>query len=244
MNEGDVFNTEALTDVDQRCNQLGYFKQMESAPDIKPSEEADNKVTSRSRSRSGTATSSPSAGRERARGHLPNASLLDHEFLGRRNFQIYAQTGKRTKNTRCRSASPTSSDRPITAGSSLSGGKITYLSYYTSAATRRRARGPASSPASIRGQWSRAFLNYTYESSSSAEANASNLYYNSIYGGTSSAASSTVRSTTAPLRRLRTAEWRAGSPRTSSTTPSTTFTPGAGCGTGDHAVHRRPLGGR
>ena len=44
MNEGDVFNTEALKMSIKRVNQLGYFKPMEGAPDIRPSENADNKV--------------------------------------------------------------------------------------------------------------------------------------------------------------------------------------------------------
>src|SRR6185503_11465858 len=44
MNEGDVFNTEALKMSIKRINQLGYFKPMESAPDIQPSQDAENKV--------------------------------------------------------------------------------------------------------------------------------------------------------------------------------------------------------
>ena len=44
MNEGEVFNTEALKMSIKRVNQLGYFKPMEGAPDIRPSETADNKV--------------------------------------------------------------------------------------------------------------------------------------------------------------------------------------------------------
>src|SRR5512134_1274080 len=44
MNEGEVFNTEALKMSIKRINQLGYFKQMEKAPDIEPNANADNKV--------------------------------------------------------------------------------------------------------------------------------------------------------------------------------------------------------
>ena len=62
MNEGDVFNTEALKMSIKRVNQLGYFKPMESAPDIQPSARRPRtRSTSPSRSRSRTATSSPSA---------------------------------------------------------------------------------------------------------------------------------------------------------------------------------------
>ena len=44
MNEGDVFNTEALKLSIKRINQLGYFKPMESAPEIGRAQEAENKV--------------------------------------------------------------------------------------------------------------------------------------------------------------------------------------------------------
>ena len=61
MNEGDVFNTEALKISIKRINQLGYFKPIEGAPDIRPPRPPTTRSTSRSRSRSRTATSSPSA---------------------------------------------------------------------------------------------------------------------------------------------------------------------------------------
>ena len=36
LNEGDVFNTEALKLSIRRINQLGYFKPMEGAPELQP----------------------------------------------------------------------------------------------------------------------------------------------------------------------------------------------------------------
>ena len=62
LNEGDVFNTEALKLSIRRINQLGYFKPMEGAPELDAEPRAARtSSTSPSRSRSRTATSSPSA---------------------------------------------------------------------------------------------------------------------------------------------------------------------------------------
>jgi outer membrane protein insertion porin family len=45
LNEGDVFNTEALKLSIKRINQLGYFKPMEGAPDLRPSERGEDKLS-------------------------------------------------------------------------------------------------------------------------------------------------------------------------------------------------------
>ena len=37
LNEGEIFNTEALKLSIRRINQLGYFKPMEGVPELKPS---------------------------------------------------------------------------------------------------------------------------------------------------------------------------------------------------------------
>ena len=85
MNEGDVFNTEALKMSIKRINQLGYFKQMEGAPDIKPSEDADNKVDVtfkvEEQNRNQFTFGGGVCGLE---GTFLNASLLDHELPRRR----------------------------------------------------------------------------------------------------------------------------------------------------------------
>jgi outer membrane protein insertion porin family len=44
INEGDVFNTEALKLSIRRINQLGYFKPMEGAPQLTPSGKGDDKL--------------------------------------------------------------------------------------------------------------------------------------------------------------------------------------------------------
>ena len=187
MNEGDVFNTEALKMSIKRVNQLGYFKQMESAPDIKPSEDADNKVDVtfkvEEQNRNQFTFGGGVSGLE---GTFLNASFSTTNFLGAgETFQIYAQTGKRTKNYSLSISEPYFLDRPITAGVDLFKRKITYLSYYNIGGYTQESTGASLVTGFLVGKWSRAFLNYTYEVIQLSEANASDLYYNSIYGGTS-----------------------------------------------------------
>ncbi|HSD28193.1 MAG TPA: outer membrane protein assembly factor BamA, partial [Vicinamibacteria bacterium] len=44
MNEGEVFNTEALKQSIRRINQLGYFKPMEGAPELRPNGKHDDQI--------------------------------------------------------------------------------------------------------------------------------------------------------------------------------------------------------
>ena len=165
MNEGEVFNTEALKMSIKRVNQLGYFKQMESAPDIKPSEEADNKVDVtfkvEEQNRYQFTFGGGVSGLE---GTFINASLSTTNFLGAgETFQIYAQSGKRTKNFSLSVSEPYFLDRPITAGVDLFKRKITYYSYANIAGYTQESTGASLVSGFLVGKWSRAFLNYTYE---------------------------------------------------------------------------------
>ena len=132
LNEGDVFNTEALKLSIRRINQLGYFKPMEGAPEhaAEPAW-ARTSSTSPSRSRSRTATSSPSAAASPAcEGTFINASLLDRE-LPRRGRDVPDLGPERARAPRTTSSSVTEPylfDRPITAGIDLFRRKITYES--------------------------------------------------------------------------------------------------------------------
>ena len=187
MNEGDVFNTEALKMSIKRVNQLGYFKQMEGAPDIKPSEDADNKVDVtfkvEEQNRNQFTFGGGVSGLE---GTFINASFSTTNFLGAgETFSVYAQTGRRTKNYSLSISEPYFLDRPITAGVDLFKRKITYQSYYNIGGYTQESTGLSLVTGFLVGKWSRAFLNYTYEVIKLSEANASDLYYNSIYGGTS-----------------------------------------------------------
>ena len=105
MNEGDVFNTEALKMSIKRVNQLGYFKQMESAPDIQPSQDAENKVDVtfkvEEQNRNQFTFGGGVSGYE---GAFLNASFSTTNFLGAgETFQIYVaerQAAPRTTRSR------------------------------------------------------------------------------------------------------------------------------------------------
>ncbi|MGE5127451.1 MAG: outer membrane protein assembly factor BamA [Betaproteobacteria bacterium] len=165
MNEGEVFNTEALKNSIKRINQLGYFKQMEGAPDIKPSELADNKVDVtfkvEEQNRNQFTFGGGVSGLE---GTFLNASFSTTNFLGAgETFQVYAQTGKRTKNYSLSINEPYFLDRPITAGVDLFKRKITYLPYYNITGYTQDSTGLSLVSGFLVGKWSRAFLNYTYQ---------------------------------------------------------------------------------
>jgi outer membrane protein insertion porin family len=165
MNEGDVFNTEALKMSIKRVNQLGYFKQMESAPDIQPSQDADNKVDVtfkvEEQNRNQFTFGGGVSGYE---GTFINASFSTTNFLGAgETFQIYVQSGSRTKNYSLSVSEPYFLDRPITAGADIFKRKITYYSYANVAGYTQESTGMSLVTGFLVGKWSRAFLNYTYE---------------------------------------------------------------------------------
>ena len=177
MNEGDVFNTEALKMSIKRINQLGYFKPMEGAPDIRPSETADNKVDVtfkvEEQNRNQFTFGGGVSGLE---GTFINASFSTTNFLGAgETFQIYAQSGKRTKNYSLSVSEPYFLDRPITAGVDLFKRKITYYSYANVAGYTQESTGASLVTGFLVGKWSRAFLNYTYEVIKISEADPADL---------------------------------------------------------------------
>jgi outer membrane protein insertion porin family len=173
MNEGDVFNTEALKMSIKRVNQLGYFKQMESAPDIQPSQEAENKVDVtfkvQEQNRNQFTFGGGVSGYE---GAFINASFSTTNFLGAgETFQVYVQSGARTKNYSLSVSEPYFLDRPITAGADLFRRKITYYSYANVAGYTQESTGASLVGGFMVGKWSRAYLNYTYEVIQLSQAN-------------------------------------------------------------------------
>jgi len=165
MNEGDVFNTEALKMSIKRVNQLGYFKPMEGAPDIRANPEEDNKVDVtfhvEEQNRNQFTFGGGVSGLE---GTFINASFSTTNFLGAgETFSIYAQSGRRTKNYQLSISEPYFLDRPITAGIDLFSRKITYLSYYNVSGYTQKSTGVSFTTGTTVGKWSRAFLNYAYE---------------------------------------------------------------------------------
>jgi outer membrane protein insertion porin family len=184
MNEGEVFNTEALKMSIKRINQLGYFKQMESAPDIRPSERADNQVDVtfkvEEQNRNQFTFGGGYSGYE---GAFLNASFSTSNFLGAgETFQIYIQSGKRSKNYSLSISEPYFLDRPITAGADIFRRKITYYSYYNVAGYTQESTGLSLVTGFMVGKWSRAFLNYTYEVIKLSDAEPADI--NDIYTGT------------------------------------------------------------
>ena len=186
MNEGDVFNTEALKMSIKRVNQLGYFKQMESAPDIQPSQEADNKVDVtfkvQEQNRNQFTFGGGVSGYE---GAFLNASFSTTNFLGAgETFQIYVQTGSRTKNYSLSVSEPYFMDRPITAGIDLYKRKITYYSYGNVSGYTQESTGATATTGFMVGKWSRAYMNYTFEVINLSEANPADLTNPFFPGGT------------------------------------------------------------
>ena len=166
MNEGDVFNTEALKMSIKRVNQLGYFKPMEGAPDIRPSETAENKVDVtfkvEEQNRNQFTFGGGVSGYE---GAFLNASFSTMNFLGAgETVSVAAQTGSRTKNYSFSVSEPYFLDRPITAGFNVYLSRITYLSYGTTiVGYGQQTQGLGLTSGFSVGRFSRVFASYTYQ---------------------------------------------------------------------------------
>ncbi len=165
MNEGDVFNTEALKMSIKRVNQLGYFKAMESAPDIKPSEDAPNQVDVtfkvEEQNRNQFTFGGGVSGYE---GAFINASFSTTNFLGAgETVSLAVQTGSRTKNYAFSISEPYFLDRPITAGLSVFLNRITYLSYGNTVGYGQQNQGISVTTGLAIGRFSRLFTSYSYQ---------------------------------------------------------------------------------
>jgi outer membrane protein insertion porin family len=165
MNEGDVFNTEALKQSIRRINQLGYFKPMEGAPQLTPNPKSEDKldVTFKvdEQNRNQFTFGGGVSGLE---GTFLNASFSTANFLGLgETFQVSAQTGKRTKNYQIAITEPYLFDRPITAGFDVYKRRITYLTYTNLAGYTDDRKGISLISGFSVGRWSRMFMNYAYE---------------------------------------------------------------------------------
>jgi outer membrane protein insertion porin family len=165
MNEGDVFNTEALKASIRRINQLGYFKPMEGAPDLHPSPKADDKLDItfkvEEQNRNQFTFGGGVSGLE---GTFVNASFSTTNFLGAgETFQLSAQTGKRTQNYQLAVTEPYLFDRPITAGFDIFKRKITYDTYANVVGYTQAGKGVSLIFGIPAGRFSRLYTNYSYE---------------------------------------------------------------------------------
>jgi outer membrane protein insertion porin family len=169
MNEGDVFNTEALKQSIRRINQLGYFKPMEKPPEISPSTGSDDhldvnfKVEEQNRNQF-----TFGAGVSGLEGTFVNASFQTSNFLGAgETLSVSAQSGARTKNYAFSATEPYLFDRPITAGFDVYKRRI---EYQTTDLAQEKIQGYTDDRTGFglttglpAGRFSRFYLGYTYE---------------------------------------------------------------------------------
>jgi outer membrane protein insertion porin family len=165
LNEGDVFNTEALKLSIRRINQLGYFKPMEQPPAIEPSRQGEDKLDLvfkvEEQNRNQFTFGGGVSGLE---GTFINASFSTANFLGLgETFQISAQSGSRTKNYQIAITEPYLFDRPITAGIDLFSRKITYDNIDNVVGYSQKGTGGSLTVGLPVGRFSRVYANYAYE---------------------------------------------------------------------------------
>ena len=175
LTEGDVFNTELLKLSIRRINQLGYFKPIEKAPELGPSELAEDKIDVKlkveEQNRNQFTFGGGVSGLE---GKFLNASFQTSNFLGQgETFQVSAQTGKRTKNYQFAVSEPYLFDRPITAGIDLYKRKIVYQTFASANVLgyQDERTGASFTTGFPLGRFSRVFLNYAYEVVNISQAN-------------------------------------------------------------------------
>jgi outer membrane protein insertion porin family len=165
LNEGDVFNTEALKLSIRRINQLGYFKPMEAMPGLTQSTMGEDKldVTFKveEQNRNQFTFGGGVSGLE---GTFINASFSTANFLGKgETFQIYAQTGRLTKNYQLAVTEPYLFDRPITAGFDVYKRKLRYESFQNVIGYTQDTLGTSLVVGLPVGRFTRIFTNYGYE---------------------------------------------------------------------------------
>jgi len=167
LNEGDLFNTEALKLSIRRINQLGYFKPMEGVPELGPSSIGEDRIDVtfkvEEQNRNQFTFGGGVSGLE---GTFINASFSTANFLGLgETFQISAQSGRRTKNYQIAITEPYLFDRPITAGFDIFKRKLVYETFtnvvgYTD--DRSGVSFTTGLPIGRRG-FNRIFANYSYQ---------------------------------------------------------------------------------
>ena len=165
LNEGEVFNTEALKMSIRRINQLGYFKPVEGVPELKQSDLGEDKLDVifkvEEQNRNQFTFGGGVSGLE---GTFLNASFSTANFLGQgETFQVSAQSGRRTKNYQVAVTEPYLFDRPITAGFDVFSRKITYESFQNVVGYSQEGTGASLVLGLPLGRFTRFFTNYSYE---------------------------------------------------------------------------------
>jgi outer membrane protein insertion porin family len=176
MNEGDVFNTEALKFSIRRLNQLGYFKPVE-APQLGPSTLGEDKLDVNfkleEQNRNQFTFGGGVSGLE---GTFVNASFSTANFLGLgETLQLSAQTGRRTKNYQIGLTEPYLFDRNITAGFDVFKRKIIYDTFLNVVGFTQEGTGLTLVAGFPVGRFTRAFTNYSFEIVNISSLDASSL---------------------------------------------------------------------
>ena len=171
MNEGEVFNTEALKLSIKRINQLGYFKQLEGTKDVdvKEAPGADNKMNitlkleeqNRNQIQFG-------AGVSQYEGFFGTLGFQTANFLGRgETFSVNVQAGTLAQNYQVAFTEPYLFDRAITGGVDVFKRRLDYQRQFTQSSWGGNI---------IFGfpihDFTRLFLNYSYEHTSVSNVNA------------------------------------------------------------------------
>jgi outer membrane protein insertion porin family len=165
LNEGDVFNTEALKLSIRRINQLGYFKPMEGVPELGPSNLGEDRIDVtfkvEEQNRNQFTFGGGVSGLE---GTFINASFSTANFLGLgETFQISAQSGRRTKNYQIAITEPYLFDRPITAGFDIFKRKLVYETFTSVAGYTDDRTGASLTVGLPLGRFTRLYTNYSYQ---------------------------------------------------------------------------------
>jgi outer membrane protein insertion porin family len=165
MNEGDVFNTEALKVSIRRVNQLGYFKPMEAPPEFSLSQGADDKLDLtfkvEEQNRNQFTFGGGVSGLE---GTFINGSFSTANFFGLgQTMTLTAQTGRRSRNFQVGITEPYFLDRPITAGFDVFLRRITYYSTPNFVGFSEQDQGLSLTSGISVGRFSRLFASYGYQ---------------------------------------------------------------------------------
>jgi outer membrane protein insertion porin family len=167
--EAAPFNTEALKYSIRRLNQLGYFKNLEGdAIQVEKTAGVDNKVDVSIRFEEQNRNQLTfGAGVSQFDGFFGQLAFQTSNFLGRgETFTISAQQGNRAKNYQLAFTEPFLFDRPMTAGIDLFVRQIRYIGMFT-----QDSVGGNLVYGFQTGDFSRMFINYSYERSKVADLN-------------------------------------------------------------------------
>jgi outer membrane protein insertion porin family len=165
LNEGDVFNTEALKTTIRRINQLGYFKPLEGAPDLQPSPRGDDKLDItlkvEEQNRNQFTFGGGMSGLE---GAFVNGSFSTTNFLGAgETVSLAAQAGGRTTSYQLAVTEPYFLDRPLTLGLEVYLRRLTYLSNENAIGYSEQNQGLAVTTGFPLSRFSRAYASYSYQ---------------------------------------------------------------------------------